>query len=69
MRSSPRRVVVRLVDAHMELNQDLLSMPSNQRAERLRSLASTGLAVWRLGLSGLPQGEVVPAGVPSSERG
>jgi len=68
MSGPPRRVVVRLVDAHGELNRDLLSLPPNQRAERLRSLASTGLAVWRLGLAGLPQGVGVPAGTPLPEN-
>lgn len=65
MRRPSPRVVVRLVDAHPELNQDLLSLPSNQRADRLRSLAAIGLAIWRLGLQGQSSETAVKVAMPT----
>lgn len=48
MRSERLRMIVNLHDAHPELVEDLAPMDRRQRAERLRMLATIGLAVLRI---------------------
>lgn len=68
--SARPRIVVRLVEAHPELNVELLALPPSQRAERLRALASIGLAIWRLGPSVLsPPERNQPDAAPPQTRG
>lgn len=43
------RVIVRLTGAHRELQEEILAIPERERAERMRLLASMGLACLRRG--------------------